>query len=197
MKRVTKNMLVYTAITNNYDTLRELPEGIKGICFTDNPDLKSNTWEIRYIKDLDHKEPKILNHKYFPNQSTMWIDGDTELIKLPEPSPLATFKARDYQCAYTEAEVCKGWKDTAENVMEQVEVMRADGYPENYGLSACTVIVRDGKQDELENLWWEQLKRTRRDQISFNYCLWKLGITQDYIPGSIYENEYVKWLMTH
>ena len=190
-------MLVYTAITKNYDTLRDLPKDVEGVCFTDNPDLTSKTWKIKYIPGLDHKAPKILNHLYFLNQSTMWIDGNVELKKLPEPSALATFKAKDYQCAYIEAERCKQGKDTAENIDKQVNYMRDNKYPENHGLSACTVIVRDGTQIRLEEFWWRQLQRTRRDQVSFNFCLWKLGMTQDYIPGTIYDNEYVTWFGTH
>jgi hypothetical protein len=190
-------MIIYTAITNNYDDLIEL-QGHRGICFTDNPDLSSKSWEVRYIPNLDHKEPKILNHKFFPDQATLWIDGNVKLKKLPPISHLATFKAVDYDCAYIEAERCKSGKDTAENLDNQTKVMRQDGYPENNGLSTCSVIVRDGKMNkELENLWWEQLKRTRRDQVSFNYCLWKLGIKQEYLKGSIYQNQYVDWLIKH
>jgi hypothetical protein len=191
-------MIVYTAITNNYDSLRELPKGIKGICFTDNRELESDTWEIRYIKNLDHKEPKILNHKYFPNQETMWIDGNVTLLKLPKTSHLATFKAKDYQCAYIEARRCRGGKDTPEHIDAQVAVMKADDYPKNNGLSACSVIIRDGKGlEDFEKLWWKQLKRTRRDQVSFNYCLWKLGIKQTHLEGTIYKNEYLIWNITH
>ena len=197
MKKVLRNMLVYTAITNNYDTLKDLPKGVGGVCFTDNPSLTSRTWEIKYIKGLDHKAPKMLNHQFFPGQSTMWIDGNVVVNKLPKPAHLATFKAKDYQCAYIEAERCKNGKDTVDRIDSQVAYMKDDNYPEYNGLSACTVIVRDGKQRRLEELWWEQLQRTRRDQISFNYCLWKLGLDQEFIPGSIYQNDYVKWLGVH
>lgn len=38
------NIVVYTCITNNYDSLKEIKyidEGVSYICFTKNPNLKS------------------------------------------------------------------------------------------------------------------------------------------------------------
>jgi hypothetical protein len=196
-------MVIYTAITNKYDTLPKALKGFKCVCFTDDPELTSDEWEIRYIKDLNHKEPKILNHKYFPNELTLWIDANVDLHSIPEvdlDTHLATFKALDHQCAYQEAKNCIAWnKDTEENIEKMVRIMKADGYPEQNGMSACAVILRYGDKSLIpfEKLWWDCVQITKRDQVSFNYALWKTNRTQNYISGSIYSNEYCTWNIKH
>ena len=45
-------IVVYTCITNNYDSLKEIKyveEGVSYICFTDNDKLTSKTWKIVYL----------------------------------------------------------------------------------------------------------------------------------------------------
>ena len=47
---------VYTCITGNYDNLLEISEKsdkIDYICFTDNKNLKSASWKIKYFSEID------------------------------------------------------------------------------------------------------------------------------------------------
>ena len=51
-----KKIVVYTAITGSYDdiiTPQVVENDFDYICFTDNPDLKSEFWDIRYMEELD------------------------------------------------------------------------------------------------------------------------------------------------
>ena len=39
--------------------------------------------------------------------------------------------------------------------------------------------------------WWTEIKYgSKRDQLSFNYSAWKLGIKFNYILGESRDNEY-------
>lgn len=49
----TKKIVVYTVIFNDYDFLKPHPikyDNIDYICFTNNKNLKSNFWTVKYIK---------------------------------------------------------------------------------------------------------------------------------------------------
>ena len=126
---------VVTCITGGKDTLRD--DQVKGnakfICYTDNPDLKSDTWEIRPAYDK-FKDPrrnsrmhKIMMHKYSDADITIWIDGNIELSISPEEIvekylkdfDLAMFKHGSRDCIYDEAmEVAKLGLDDVELIIE-------------------------------------------------------------------------------
>lgn len=204
--------VVYTCITKGYDVIKEprvckrSNEDIKYICFTDDKDLTSSLWEIRYIPNLYHKLPKILPHKYLKEyDNSLWIDGSVilkedpiELFKLLKDKNIYTFNAKCWHCAYKEAKVCTNLGYNYDNIIsKQVKFLEEEKYPKENGLSACSVILRRHNKKsikELSELWYKQITQfSSRDQISFNYCLWKLNIEQGFIPGSVYKNEYLKW----
>ena len=69
-------LVVYTAFTGGYDSLKEpefVDENTRYVCFTQNPDLTSKTWEIIQMEPstLDDnriaKQYKIFPNKYFPD----------------------------------------------------------------------------------------------------------------------------------
>ena len=55
------------------------------VCFTDNPNYKSDVWDIVLISKIyggarDSKKPKILPHRYLQNYDiSVWIDGDVKI----------------------------------------------------------------------------------------------------------------------
>jgi len=66
----------------------------------------------------------------------------------------------------------------------QVEGYRLEGYPERNGLAASGLMIRNHnskKVDEFMNRWWEEIRlKSKRDQLSFNYVLWKQPISVGY-----------------
>jgi len=55
---------------------------------------------------------------------------------------------------------------------------------------------KEDKEDiiRFNKLWYILINQlSRRDQITYNYCLWKLGVKQSFIPGSIFDNKFLKW----
>ena len=87
----TENMVVYTTIFGDYDSLSEpriLDSGVKYICFTDQ-DIKSDTWEIRRVvlpkgvtpRELT-KKYKMLPHLFLEKYDTsIWIDANRTSIR--------------------------------------------------------------------------------------------------------------------
>lgn len=85
---------------------------------------------------------------------------------------------------YEEAEECiRLGKDLPEVIEKQMERYRKEGYKADNGLVVTNVLVRkhtDKNVIKLMNLWWEEIERnSKRDQLSFNYACWKLGINYD------------------
>ena len=47
---------------------------------------------------------------------------------------------------------------------------------------------------KLNELWWHEIcNGSRRDQLSFDYCCWKLGIKYKHMDGNMYQNEHFRY----
>lgn len=198
--------VVYTCITGGYDRLREpkyVSPSIDYICFTDNAKLTSNFWKIRQLpsdlKNLtDVKKQrliKVLPHKYLSEYDvSLWVDSNIEIVgdlkdffnkyDLSQKF-LYTNKHPSRDCLYREQiAVLRLKKDTYESTNPQIERYREEGFPEHYGLAETNIILRAHKNQKcktLMNLWGEEiLNGSHRDQLSFNYAIWKTG-TKDYV----------------
>ena len=81
-----KNVVVYTAIFGGYDFLYEpeiIPDNVDYICFTDNKDMKSDIWDVRYVLPLyedstrNARKYKLLVHRYLEEYDiSIWVDGN-------------------------------------------------------------------------------------------------------------------------
>jgi len=91
------NACVYTCLFGNYERLNEFPvelkSGISRFCFTDNPDLRSDTWNIKVVKpafEMDsarsQRRVKILAHEYLDSQFelSLYTDNTVRLKEKPE-----------------------------------------------------------------------------------------------------------------
>lgn len=198
-----KKYIVYTCITGGYDTLHEikyLSPNIDYICFTDNLNLKSDTWKIiplpNDIKLINSKVKqqrliKILPHKYIPNASdyeaSLWVDGNIEIVgdlndfflKYDISKKfLYVNKHPSRDCIYREQiAVIRYKKDTFENTNPQINRYRDEGFPEHYGLGETNILLRKHNDKcciKTMDLWANELKNgSHRDQLSFNYAIWK------------------------
>ena len=85
-----KRIVVYTVIMGDYDYLKDpeyVMENCDYICFTNNPDLKSDIWEIRYDSntELDNtrwqRRHKVLAHEYLPDtyEWCIYVDGNVRI----------------------------------------------------------------------------------------------------------------------
>lgn len=205
-----KNMTieVITSITGNKDFL--IDDQVRGnarfICYTDNPNLKSTTWEIRpaYDRFVDPRRNsrihKILIHKYSDADITIWIDGNIKLVVPPEQIveqylqnyDLAMFKHGARNCIYDEAiEVAKLGLDKPETIIEQAKFYEDNGFAKQKGLLQGFFIVRrnNKKTQDLNEAWWADFSRfCRRDQISLMPAIDKSGVRYNTIP-----EKWVQW----
>lgn len=202
------NIEVITSITGNKDTLREDNAwgGATYTCFTDNPDLKSEHWNIKPACDK-FKDPrrnsrihKILIHKYSDADITIWMDGNTKLIAPPEmivdkylgDYDMAMFKHGGRNCIYDEAiEVAKLGLDNVELIIEQAKYYEDHGFPKQRGLLSGYFIIRRNNQRtrDLNEAWWADYTRfCRRDQLSLMPAIDKSGVRVNPIP-----EKWVQW----
>lgn len=207
---------IYTAIFGDKDDIKEPLEKIEGcdfICFTDNPNLKSKTFDVRIVRST-FKDPtrnarmyKILPHRYLSDyEYTIWIDGSVivkknKIIEIIasylKEHDIATFMHPDRKCIYEEAEACIALKkDSSDIIKIQIENYKRTGYPEKNGLISSGIILRRNSSPEIVAIneqWWEQINKfSKRDQLSFNYVAWKNNLKYKVIPGNIYENYYFR-----
>lgn len=179
------------------------------IYFTDK-DINLDVWQVvkteRFFVD-----PRLESRFYFDRSIRTLPDYDItvmhganaqlaidplELIESFLKSDIAAFKHPHRNCIYKEAEGCKRMsKDNPETIDTQIQHYREIGFPENYGLHACGLLIRRNTQavNEFEELWWKEVVNgSFRDQLSFDYIRWKTGIEVSDIPGSIFNNLYMR-----
>jgi len=196
--------VVYTAIIGKYDVLNEpkvVSEGFDYVCFTDDVTLKSPIWKIVLVTNtqgLDNtrqaRKIKILCNSVLKEYDlSIWVDGSVSIncdlnIFLDEnyhgeDIVLHTHPIRS--CIYEEAEICIAIdKDDHEIINKQMEGYRSEGYPEGNGLVSTRLIIRNHrskKVKEFMNSWWNEVNlKSKRDQLSFNYVLWKHQLSVGY-----------------
>ena len=195
---------VYTVIFNNYDSLRD--SIWPSVCLTDKKLAPSKGWSQRLIKPtegLDSRRasrfPKLLPHKFFNSEYTLYLDGNVRLLTDPEElvkrylkhTDLALFPHPQRKCIYAEAaKVITRNKEDPELVNRQIDYYRSVKFPEDFGLTACWVILRRNTLEvqRFGEKWWEVYQRfTCRDQLSFDYVRWLTGIKYCRLPGNMFK----------
>ncbi len=212
-------VVVYTCITNGYDTLLDpaiLPENVTYIAFLDNySKIKGSRWIIKKIPDSIQKEIPdgvLANRfvKFHPNEIigdefdySIYVDGNirivgdiTTLIDAVNPKTgLALHRHRQRNSVFDEVEVCKILKKgNVEKLSEQAKKYKEKGFPAAFGLYECNVIVSDLHNKMAKKLlddWWQEFleSESMRDQIALPYVVWKNGLGFDDI-GSLGRNVY-------
>ncbi len=172
MENTKKKLVVYTCITNDYDTLREIPrkvfdsisDSVSFICFTDNPELysESKTWTIRELpEDLvklnkvkAQRILKIAPFRYVDDISdiSLWVDSNLSITESPlgllakcdlGKYPLWTFKHPQRNCIYDEElAVVRLKKEKLDIATAQIERYMKDRYPIKNGLAETNMILR-------------------------------------------------------
>ena len=197
--------VIYTAITGNYDKLKEpkvVTEGFDYVCFTDNVKLKSPVWKILPITNpegLDNtrlaRKIKILCNSILKEYDlSIWIDGsvliDCDLnnfIDVNYHGEDIVVPSNPYRsCVYEEADECiKLKKDSQDIIKKQMEDYKSEGYPEENGLVGTRLMIRNHRSKKVEefmNSWWNEVNlKSKRDQLSFNFVLWKHPLSVKYL----------------
>lgn len=207
-------IVVYTAIFNNYDWLKEpyvVSEDLDYICYTDNKDLKSDLWKIKVV-DTEGLSPAMINRKIkllypYTELSTydyslyvdgsIMIKGDTRIFLnqyLSRKPIIMNFKHPNNDCIYREMDrlINSGWnKDKLEKQRDNYMLSRM---PEHYGLSDNKIILRDNHNEEgkrmMEEWFNEVINYSGRDQTCLSYILFSHHKKYNFFLENIEENPY-------
>ena len=182
------------------------------IMFTDTEeqDWPENTgWTFRKVNNSFADTPHMLNryYKLHPHivvpeyETSFYIDTNIQILNtasLKERNKeltdsniyIAASKHPDRKCIYEECKaVVKFNKIKKKEAQSHKAFLISEGYPKDNGLFENNLIWRknhDGNATLLMNKWWDILNQeglSKRDQLSFVYVLWKLGLKCEKLFG--------------
>ena len=205
------NTVIYTAIFGNRDILKPVKRqpGFDYILFTDNLEFKSEDYQVitcgQPYDDSKRESQfyKILQPEAIKDyEYSLWVDASTK-IEVPDFNILFERYLSDHDfalhshpertCIYEEAKKCiEIKKDKEEIITEQMNKYRQEGFPENFGLNNCGILFRHHTLEVKKfcELWWNEIENhSKRDQLSFNYVVWKTGLKFFTIPGHVRNRE--------
>lgn len=149
--------------------------------FTNNEYDKPRT--SYYFKTNPHKVvPSDYNISVWMDSSVWELDLKKlyEYCKKLEESKYSLFieKHPGRNCIYQELEAnCRLNKDDISAMRRHVGIYRQEGMPKNYGMVETGLQFRKHNDKELiefqDDLWYEMIHKTRRDQLSWTYVAWK------------------------
>lgn len=200
--------ICYTVISGPYDKLntpKTISKGWKYICFTDQ-NIVSNIWEIRpippelsYLSQVKRQRClKTQPHKYLPEHEwSVYVDanitinvGMWKLVRdICQKEDFSVTRHFQRDCIYEERQACiRMKKDNGVESEAQIKRYKQEGFPEHYGLNETNLLVRHNVDwvRGLDDMWWNEIEKgSHRDQLSFNYCLWKGGFRIHNLPKMI------------
>lgn len=206
MGRIT----VFTTVFGITDPLHEPVNagGARFVCYTDQ-NIQSRNWEI--VRLPKQRKPtwssrlmKALSHQSVDTEWSLWVDANFTLMVEPEEllrhGEFVNFRHRDRMRITDEAaEIIRLRKARPDDTMRQLESYKKDGFDtdENpqHELSCNGVILRRHTQEVIalnDALARELARHTLRDQMSLDYCAWKLGFKLSRWPGWHNENPYFR-----
>ena len=203
-----KRTVVYTAIANNYDYLRPVPSRLKSaldfICFSGRHRSRRfvNGWRIVAL-DRNCDDPtracrfvKIKAHQLLQDyDSSLWLDANISFSKdvirhineFRQGAGLVMGVRHPIRnCIYSEAQRCRSInKDKPATIDRQLALIERSGYPRNNGLTETNILFRrhlDPIVISMMDEWWDWVRNLScRDQLSFDFLLWKHGIKIEYL----------------
>tara|TARA_B100000963_G_scaffold85829_1_gene73441 strand:- start:2475 stop:3929 length:1455 start_codon:yes stop_codon:yes gene_type:complete len=196
-----------------------IPKGWDFICFTDS-EIKSEIWEVRKVEGLfkdptrNARRYKVLPHRWFKEYDySLWIDGNILLREdinelIPEYLKNVNIAVHNHNenkdkrnCVYEEVKALvdyslgnKKYKDDPDIVLRQKDKYISEGYPSNNGLAVTMQLLRRHNEKDCivaMEKWWEEIDfGSKRDQLSFNYALWKTKTKFNYFKGDSRNNKH-------
>jgi hypothetical protein len=209
---------VYTALTGRYETLNEQPAArnaaIPFICFSDDPEQTSETWQIRPLHRIlpadsvrSQRDYKLRPHRYLPDfDISLYIDNAVLLRAAPEAvfatADLTTglsLLAHSYRKTLLDefARVADRKLDDPARIAEQLAYYQAE-HPEILTQRPFwgAILLRDHRNATLiaaMEFWFAQVLRyTRRDQLSSRIAFAKAGL----IPQTLHFDNCKSWFHT-
>lgn len=197
-----KRFAIYTAIVGNYDGIQQpiiTDDRFDYILFSnDAKETSVGVWQVRPINYDNDDKIKIARWvKTHPEQLleayefSVWMDANIQIktdyiykrtVELFDKKDLISTVIHPIRnCIYKEMFVVYDLGLETENtLLNWAKVLHRNEYPHNNGLHETNIMYRIHSQsvvEKLDGFWWRCIdKYSRRDQLSFNYVLWKLNI---------------------
>ncbi|WP_372621837.1 ATP-grasp fold amidoligase family protein [Falsiroseomonas sp.] len=215
-------LCVYTALTGGYERLNEQPmarrSGLRFICLTDDPELRSESWECRLVRPAFRMDPvrsqrdlKIRPHLHLPEfDASLYIDNSVVLKQPPE----ALWAARDIRAGlslprHTGREtlldefvaVARMGLDDQARIFEQLnhyQLVHPAVLEERPWWTA--ILLREHHRADVRDfaeIWAAHVLRySRRDQLSVNVALRESGLLPYVLPLDNRRSGFHRWPVT-
>jgi hypothetical protein len=199
--------VVYTAIYGGYDTLKPLPADRAAICYTDDPDLTCDGWDVRFDPMEQFPHPRLAAKWWKchpPGVRSIWIDGSLQIVdaaffdemdeRLNAGADIVLFAHPDRTSIIDEAQVSTMMQKYAGlPVMEQAKHYVAEwGWPDNE-LWASTTMGRNHnpKTVAMGAAWFAENEHwTYQDQLSLPPLIRRYGLTPAPLPHTLWRNPW-------
>lgn len=209
--------VIYTVLFGEYETLNELQvedPSVRAICFTDNPNLTSSTWEIIQIEKIFKNDPirsqrliKILGHPVLERfKEWLYIDNSVRLLKTPSlilndylRSADLAIPTHSFRVSVTDEfhEVRAQSLDSPKRLDEQLQhyKMQFPSSLEIRPLWTGIIARRSSKQmQEWSEIWAQHVLRySRRDQLSVIVALETVQVNFNRIEIDNFSSDYHQW----
>lgn len=206
---------VYTCITGEYDDLKEIKnkeDEIDYFCFTNNRNIKSNTWNVIYIDNEgieNHRlarKIKILGHPIIHKyEISLWQDAsvifnkkvsnfineffnvESDILCVPNHYCRKSVKEEAKECIRLK-------KDNEDVIKQQITFYKEERFQDNLGLFETTVFIRNNKSKLLRDtvkIWYSMIEKfSKRDQLSLTYAASKTGLKITPINIVVWDNKW-------
>lgn len=201
-----KEKVIYTAIVGSYDTIlqpKAINEDYDYILFSnDIHEDNIGVWKIKKIPYSNDDKTRIARYvKTHPEKllegykHSVWMDANVQIISdvfyerisehISANTLVSSMWHNERNCIYEEAAVVAFYELESEiTIVNWLQFLLKEKYPQKNGLFETNVVYRCQNSPliaEMDSLWWSCIDQySRRDQLSFNYVLWKLHITCPY-----------------
>lgn len=204
-------MIVYTTVFGSTKPLHEPlnPGKTRFVCFTDQA-IRSEHWEIIEVPRLpfpsrECRRLKILSHIVFPQATaTLWMDSNFTLLVDPAQllkwfdGEMVTFRHPHRNRISDETlAIIRFQKAVPEQVMSQLAAYQSDGFDTESNpqlhISAGGFLLRRHTEaiKRFNEAWHHEVQtKTLRDQMSIDYCAWKIGIEIRHFAHTHLDNPY-------
>jgi len=203
-------VVLYTAIFGPFDQLKPMTfvDDFDYFCISDRAIDAPKPWKIISVSRPSHdrsKSARYFKHKpsiFFSHYDyNIWLDAThfqkSSLLGLIGVQDICAMSHYESKTIMDEFESCvRLRKDNPDLMKMQVDSYYRDGFDDSTGVFSTACLIRRNTKsvEALQEIWWQQIDRwSRRDQISFPYCLWKLKMSCGVIPGfcrSFYHSDY-------
>lgn len=206
MNNQPKKYVIYTAMVGGYDEIMQpvvVDDRFDYILFSN--DIKEDrlgVWQVRPIAYTNPDNTRICRYvKTHPEEllpgydASVWMDSNIRImtsavyeriVELYESGSLiASMNHPLRDCIYDEAfEVMYLRFEKEKIVVDWCQKLRKERYPKHNGLYETNVMFRKHNTSlisETNVMWWDCIEKySKRDQLSFNYVLWKLSVKCEY-----------------